>query len=452
MTGRWTPSSWRDYTIKQTPQYQDQVLLQKIEHELKQKPPLVFSGECDRLTQELANCVDGKAFLLQGGDCAESFSEFNTNIIRDTYKVLLQMALVLTFASLKPIVKIGRLAGQFAKPRSQEFEQQQGTKLPSYRGDIINSSDFLADHRQPNPLRMLDAYHQSAATLNLLRAFSDGGLADLHRIHQWTLDFVSKTDAILRLHKMTNKIDECLSFMEACGLTSDIAQIKTTHLYTSHESLLLNYEQAMTRQDSISGLWYNCSAHFLWIGNRTRFLDSAHVEFLRGIKNPIGIKCDHQTDLDELTKIIKLLNPDNQKGRISLISRMGHERILELPKLIRHITQEGLNVIWVCDPMHGNIERVNEIKTRRIDNILSEVKNFFDIHQSESTHAGGIHLEMTGKNVTECLGGKHDEIKVDDLTDRYHTHCDPRLNGAQSLELAFTIADLLRTSKQAISS
>ncbi len=439
---RWTSESWRKFSIRQVPRYDDEQLLLATEHELKKKPPLVFSGECDRLTKELAACVDGDAFLLQGGDCAESFLEFNADIIRDTYKVLLQMAVVLTYAASKPVVKIGRIAGQFAKPRSENFEEREGKKLPSYRGDMINAMDFTHAARSADPNRMIEAYNQSAAILNLLRAFSDGGFADLHKIHQWTLDFVNDSGKLSKFHETAEKIQECLSFMEACGLTGTTAQITKTNFYTSHESLLLWYEQALTRQDSISGDWYDCSAHFLWLGDRTRFLDSAHVEFLRGVKNPIGIKCGPDTDLWELIKIINLLNPDNIKGRISLIVRMGHNNIIErFPPILNGITEQGLNVVWSCDPMHGNTEKVNNFKTRRIDNIFSELQTFFEIHESEGSKPGGIHVEMTGKDVTECLGGSL-EIKPCDLESRYHTHCDPRLNDAQALELAFMVADL----------
>jgi 3-deoxy-7-phosphoheptulonate synthase len=406
---------------------------------------LVFAEEARDLKKDLARVAAGEAFLLQGGDCAESFAEFHPNNIRDTFRVILQMAVVLTFGSKQPVVKIGRMAGQFAKPRSSEVEKQGDVELPSYRGDIINGIEFDAAAREPDPERMLRAYSQSAATLNLLRAFASGGYANLQRVHGWTLDFVQRSAWAKKYNEMGERIGEALSFMEACGINPDtVPQLKATQFYTSHEALLLRYEQAMTRQDSLTGGWYDTSAHFLWIGDRTRFDGSAHVEFMRGIENPIGIKCGPSLEPDILLKILDELNPDREPGRITLISRFGHNKVeTGLPKLVRAVKAEGHPVVWSCDPMHGNVIKAESgFKTRPFERIMQEVAGFFAVHRAEGTVAGGIHVEMTGKDVTECTGGG---IAVTDagLGDRYHTHCDPRLNAAQSLELSFTLAEML---------
>ncbi len=444
-TNIWNPNSWRDKPIKQVPEYANAEILHKSESILRKMPPLVFAGECDRLTTRLAQCANGEAFLLQGGDCAESFSEFGADIIRDTFKVLLQMAVVLTFAGGKPIVKIGRMAGQFAKPRSDNFETIGGVALPSYRGDIINKIEFEAEAREPDPMRMVFAYQQSAATLNLLRAFADGGYADLHNVHKWNLEFVEQSQSGSKFSKMTDKIAESLRFMAACGITSDkIPQLATTEFYTSHEALLLWYEEALTRQSSIDGRFVDGSGHFLWIGDRTREYGSAHVEFLRGIINPIGIKCGPKTNPDELVRLLDVLNPQRTAGRITLIVRMGAENIEKFfPPILEKIRASGQPVVWSSDPMHGNTIKSGNYKTRSFDSILAEVKGFFAVHEAMGTNAGGVHFELTGKNVTECIGGAQN-IGSDDLHKFYETHCDPRLNGEQSLELAFLIADILR--------
>ncbi len=450
----WSPSSWRNHPIKQVPQYADQATLQGVERQLAALPPLVFAGECEKLKSALAACVDGRAFLLQGGDCAESFLEFSANSIRDTFRVILQMAVVLTFAGEKPVVKIGRMAGQFAKPRSDETEEKDGVVLPSYRGDIINDTAFEKNGREPDPARMVRAYHQSAATLNLLRAFADGGYADLHLVKNWMLDFVKQSPkahaTTTRFQKLADDINKAMTFMQSCGLTAETTEhLKRTDFYVSHESLLLWYEEALTRQDSITNNFYDCAGHFLWIGDRTRFLQSAHVEFLRGIENPLGIKCGPKTDPEELVKILQLLNPNKVAGRITLIARFGVGQVEKyLPAIVRAVQQSGHPVVWSCDPMHGNTikqqSKNGTFKTRVLDSIFGEVKEFFTVMKKMSAVVGGIHVEMTGKNVTECLGGAR-EVRPDDLADRYHTHCDPRLNGEQALELAFMLADMLHT-------
>ena len=402
--------SWREKEIRQVPVYDDLNHVEEVEKNLRSSPPLVFAGEARTLRTQLARVSQGDAFLLQGGDCAESFAEFHADNIRDTFKVLLQMAVALTFGASCPIVKVGRLAGQFAKPRSSSTETIDGVELPSYRGDIINDMSFDAINRDPDPSRMLRAYNQSAATLNLLRAFSQGGFADLHQLHRWNLDFVKESQQGEQYDELAIRIDESLSFMAACGLTSDtIPQLRETDFYTSHEALLLVYEEALTRQDSLTGRWYDCSAHMLWIGDRTRQLDSAHVEFLRGVENPIGIKCGPSLNSDELIRLINILNPKNEAGRLTLICRMGAEKVAEsLPPLIRAVQGEGCRVVWSCDPMHGNtVKASNGFKPRPFDLILSEVDSFFQIHQSEGTYAGGVHFEMPGLDVTECIGGAH---------------------------------------------
>ncbi len=445
----WTPQSWREKTIRQLPHYKDQQALAQVEAQLAQLPPLVFAGEARQLKSQLAKVSRGEAFLLQGGDCAESFSEFHSNHIRDTFMALLQMAVVLTFGGQSPVVKVGRIAGQFAKPRSADDETINGITFPSYRGDIINDIQFDAESREPNPERMLRAYHQSASTLNLIRAFAQGGLADLHQVHQWNQNFVANSPQSERYQSLADQIDEALAFMSACGINpGNTPHIRETQFYTSHEALLLPYEQALTRQDSLTGDWYDCAAHLLWIGDRTRQLDSAHIEFCRGIQNPLGLKAGPSTDPDDLIRLIDILNPNNEAGRLNLIVRMGANNIAEhFPALLKRVKQEGRNVVWSSDPMHGNtIKASNGYKTRSVDSILSEVKDFFAIHKAEGTYAGGVHFEMTGRNVTECIGGSF-QITETDLADRYHTHCDPRLNANQALELAFLIADSLKANR-----
>ncbi len=449
MTAKWSVDSWRGKPIEQVPEYPDEAKLNDVEATLRGFPPLVFAGEARNLKARLARVAEGKAFLMQGGDCAESFAEFHADNIRDTFKVLLQMATVLTFAGSCPIVKVGRMAGQFAKPRSAPTETIDGVELPSYRGDIINGIEFDAARRQPDPDRLVRAYNQAAATLNLLRAFAQGGFADLHQVNRWNMDFVADSPQGAQYAELSERIDESLAFMEACGLTGDaIPQLRETEFYTSHEALLLWYEEALTRQDSLTGDWYDCSAHMLWIGDRTRQLDNAHVEFLRGVNNPIGIKCGPTSDPDKLLSLIDTLNPDNEPGRMTLISRMGSDKVHEhLPALVRAIEREGKTVVWSCDPMHGNtIKAQTGYKTRPFDRILTEVRRFFEVHEAEGTYAGGIHIEMTGQDVTECLGGAQ-AISDEALSERYHTHCDPRLNASQSLELSFMIADFLKTRR-----
>lgn len=446
----WTPQSWREKAIRQMPTYPDPNALAAVEAELAKQPPLVFAGEARALRNQLAQVAQGKAFLLQGGDCAESFSEFNTNHIRDTFMVLLQMAVVMTFGGQSPVVKVGRMAGQFAKPRSADAETQNGVTLPAYRGDIINGIDFTEEARIPDPQRMMKAYHQASSTLNLLRAFAQGGLADLHQVHQWNLSFVEKSPQGERYQEFADLIDESLAFMSACGISPDnTPQIRETQFYTSHEALLLPYEEALTRQDSMTGKWYDCSAHMLWIGDRTRQLDSAHVEFCRGIHNPIGLKAGPSTDPEDLIRLIDILNPNNEPGRLNLIVRMGADKIADhFPALLRRVKAEGRHVVWSSDPMHGNtIKTGNGYKTRDVDSILSEVKDFFQIHAAEGTHAGGVHFEMTGRNVTECIGGAF-QITEHDLAERYHSHCDPRLNADQVLELSFLIADAVKQARR----
>jgi 3-deoxy-7-phosphoheptulonate synthase len=449
MAAQWTPDSWRDKEIHQVPDYPDPAALEGVEATLNGLPPLVFAGEARRLRQELGRVVDGKAFLLQGGDCAESFAEFNANNIRDTFRVMLQMAVVLTFGAACPIVKVGRLAGQFAKPRSAPTEAIDGVELPSYRGDIINGIGFTEAERTPDPERLVRAYNQAAATLNLLRAFAQGGLADLHKVHQWNLEFVAGSPQGERYNELSRRIDETLGFMAACGLTPEkVPQLRETEFYTSHEALLLTYEQALTRVDSLTGKWYDCSAHMLWIGDRTRDAAQAHVEFMRGIHNPVGLKCGPSLAADDLLRLIDILNPENDPGRVTLIARMGHDKVEKhLPALIRAVEREGRQVVWSCDPMHGNTMKSSSgYKTRPFDRILAEVKNFFAVHRAEGSYAGGVHFEMTGQDVTECIGGAQ-AISEERLGDRYHTHCDPRLNASQALELAFLISEALKDER-----
>lgn len=446
---QWTPSSWRNKPVQQLPTYPDQKKLQQTEQYLADQPPLVFAGEARSLREDLAKVSRGEAFLLQGGDCAESFDEFRTSHIRDTFKALMQMAVVLTFGGQKPVVKIGRIAGQFAKPRSADMETINSLSLPSYRGDIINGIDFNEKSRVPDPQRMVTAYNQSTSTLNLLRAFAQGGLADLNQVGKWNLDFIKKSPLGERYEALAGSIDDSLAFMNACGINPATApQLRETNLYTSHEALLLPYEQALTRCDSLTGKWYDCSAHMLWIGDRTRQIDHAHIEFLRGVENAIGLKVGPTTDPEELLRIIDIINPNNEAGRLNLIVRMGADKVADhLPALIRAIEREGKNVVWSSDPMHGNtIKAPNGYKTRRVDDILREVQQFFQIHKAEGSYAGGVHFEMTGRNVTECVGGAF-QITEHDLAQRYHTYCDPRLNADQALELAFLIAEHIKAAR-----
>ena len=451
MSAQWSPGGWRDLPIRQLPTYENAEDLAAAEQALAEAPPLVFAGEARRLKEQLGQVAEGKAFLLQGGDCAESFAEFHPNNIRDTFKVLLQMAIVLTFGAACPVVKVGRMACQFAKPRSAATETQDGVELPSYRGDIINGIDFDEVARVPDPGRLVRAYYQAAATLNLLRAFAQGGFANLEKVHQWNLEFAFDGAQGARYEELAGRIDECLNFMRACGLSPDkIPQLRETDFYTSHEALLLHYEEPLTRVDSLTGEWYDCSAHLLWIGDRTRQIDGAHVEFLRGVQNPIGFKCGPSLEVDDMLRLIEALNPENLPGRLTLISRMGADGVeTGLPPLVRAVKREGLKVVWSCDPMHGNtIKSSTGYKTRPFDRILAEVRNFFAVHRAEGTHAGGVHIEMTGQDVTECIGGAQaiDETR---LGDRYHTHCDPRLNASQALELAFLIAEQLKDERVA---
>ena len=452
MSKSWSIESWRNLPIKQVPTYPDAQAVKAVEQELGSYPPLVFAGEARALKEKLGDVAEGNAFLLQGGDCAESFKEFHPNNIRDTFKVMLQMAVVLTYGAACPVVKVGRMAGQFAKPRSSDTETINGVELPSYRGDVVNGIEFTEEARIPDPQRQIRAYNQSAATLNLLRAFAQGGFADLTKIHRWNLSFVDGSPAGERYSKLTTQIDEAVAFMEACGITAESApQLRETDFYTSHEALLLGYEQALTRQDSLTGEWYDCSAHMLWIGDRTRQADHAHVEFLRGVKNPIGMKCGPTMDEDDLIRLIDILNPQNEAGRLTLIARMGADNVFDnLPRLVKRVKAEGRKVVWSCDPMHGNtIKASSGYKTRPFDAILSEVKNFFDVHKAEGTHAGGVHFEMTGTDVSECIGGAR-EVTEDALSDRYHTHCDPRLNGGQALELAFLMAEMIKKERDSV--
>ena len=444
----WQPNSWRDHPIKQVPDYPDAEKLTGVEARLAAMPPLVFAGEAQSLKRQLGEVAEGRAFLLQGGDCAESFAEFSANNIRDSFKVILQMAVVLTFGASMPVVKVGRVAGQFAKPRSSPMEAVDGIELPSYRGDMINAMPFTEKDRVPDPKRLLRVYEQSAATLNLLRAFAQGGLADLTKVHSWVTEFLSGTPQADRFQELAGRIEESLNFMRACGITPETARpLAETDFYTSHESLLLNYEEALTRRDTITDEkdWYATSAHMIWIGDRTRQPDGAHVEYMRGIANPIGLKCGPSLDPDELVRLIETLNPNNVPGRLTLIARMGADKVRAgLPPLLKAVKASGAKVVWCCDPMHGNtIKASSGYKTRRVNDVMAEVQGFFDAHDEIGTYPGGVHFEMTGQNVTECVGGVVDVTEAR-LGDRYHTHCDPRLNGAQALELAFLIADLLK--------
>ncbi|RUO25667.1 3-deoxy-7-phosphoheptulonate synthase class II [Aliidiomarina minuta] len=445
----WSSRSWRDKPIQQQPEYPSVDVLKQTEQQLKSYPPLVFAEESRRLQQHLAAVCQGKGFLLQGGDCAESFQDFNAPKIRDTFKVMLQMAVVLTFAGNCPVTKVARMAGQYAKPRSSNEEVVNGVSLPTYRGDIINGLDFNAEARVPDPARMLTAYHHSAATLNLLRAFAQGGLADLHKVHKWNMNFVSTNPLKDKYMKVAEQIQESLRFMEVLGINAQShPTIHETELFTSHEALLLPYEEALTRVDTLTGLPYDCSAHMLWIGERTRQLDHAHIEFFRGIHNPIGVKIGPGMTPDELMKLLDVLNPGNVAGRLTLITRMGSDALAEkLPALIRRVQREGRQVVWSSDPMHGNtVKAESGLKTRNFDAIIRELKQFFAVHQAENSYAGGIHLEMTGQDVTECTGGAY-RISEADLAKRYHTQCDPRLNADQVLELAFLVSETLSEAR-----
>ncbi|MAQ82474.1 MAG: 3-deoxy-7-phosphoheptulonate synthase class II [Maritimibacter sp.] len=438
----WDKSGWRAKPRVQMPEYTDQAALNAVEAQLAKYPPLVFAGECRRMREKLAAVSRGEAFLLQGGDCAESFNEFSADNIRDTFKVLLQMAMVLTFGAKVPVVKVGRMAGQFAKPRSAPTETVGGVELPSYRGDIINGFDFTPDARIPDPNRMLQAYTQAAASLNLLRAFSTGGFADVHRVHAWTLGF-TESDEAERYRDLANRLQDTLDFMKAAGVTDTTNKdMSTVDFYTSHEALLLEYEEALCRTDSTSGAQIAGSGHMIWIGDRTRQPDGAHVEFCRGVQNPIGLKCGPSTTVDDLKVLMEKLNPNNEAGRLTLIARFGAGSVGDhLPRLVKAVQEEGANVVWSCDPMHGNtIKSSTGYKTRPFDSVLREVQEFFDIHNAEGTIPGGVHFEMTGKDVTECTGGVQ-AVTDENLSDRYHTACDPRLNATQALELAFLVAE-----------
>ncbi|MEN3791801.1 3-deoxy-7-phosphoheptulonate synthase class II [Fulvimarina sp. MAC3] len=448
MGANWSPSSWRNLPIEQVPDYPDPDAVRETENRLKSFPPLVFAGEARKLKQSLGEVANGRGFLLQGGDCAESFAEHGADNIRDFFRAFLQMSVVLTFAGSKPVVKVGRIAGQFAKPRSSGSETKNGKTLPSYRGDIINGIDFDEVSRIPNPDRQIEAYRQSAATLNLLRAFAQGGYANLDNVHQWMLGFVSGSPEAARYSQIADRITETMEFMRAIGISGEnYRSLRETDFYTSHEALLLGYEEALTRQDSTSrgGDWYATSGHMIWIGDRTRQEDHAHVEYCSGIKNPIGLKCGPSMEPDGLLRLIDKLNPENEAGRLTLITRFGHEKVEKhLPALIDAVEKEGRTVVWSCDPMHGNTISQNSYKTRPFERILAEVEAFFAVHNAKGTHPGGIHIEMTGKDVTECIGGAR-PVLPENLSDRYHTHCDPRLNANQALELAFLVAEHLKS-------
>jgi 3-deoxy-7-phosphoheptulonate synthase len=449
MKAGWNPASWRSRPIEQSPFYPNADALSAVEAQLAGFPPLVFAGEARKLKQALAKAAAGQAFLLQGGDCAESFAEHSADNIRDFFRLFLQMAVVLTFAGAVPVVKVGRVAGQFAKPRSSDIEVQDGIELPSYRGDVVNDIAFTASARVPDPDRQLQAYRQSAATLNLLRAFATGGYANLDNAHRWMLGFVKDSPQSARYDELANRITEALDFMRACGIDPEShPEMRTTDFYTSHEALLLGFEQALTRVDSTTGDWYATSGHMVWIGDRTRQPDHAHVEYARGIRNPIGLKCGPSLTPDGLIELLDILNPDDEPGRLTLICRFGADKVEDhLPKLVRAVKREGRNVLWSCDPMHGNtIKASNSYKTRPFDRIMQEIRGFFAVHQSEGTHPGGVHLEMTGTDVTECTGGAR-AITEMDLHDRYHTYCDPRLNADQAIELAFLVAELLKQNR-----
>ncbi len=445
----WTPDSWKILPAEQQPDWEKSEVYSKVISEISGYPPLVFAGEVRALKQQLGDAAQGNGFLIQGGDCAETFDDFRADSIRDKLKILLQMSVVLTYGASCNVVKLGRIAGQFAKPRSANTETRDGIELPSYRGDAVNDINFNEDSRKQNPKRLLRTYNQSAATLNLLRAFTTGGFADLNKVHVWNQEFIAQSPQGKRYEEIANSIDDALIFMKAVGINSDnTSALKLAEFFTSHEALLLGYEHALTRQDSLTGKWYNCSAHFLWIGDRTRQPNGAHVEFLSGVDNPIGIKVGPTINEEELITLCEKLNPENEWGKLTLISRMGADTVRsKLPPLIKTIKESGQKVLWVCDPMHGNTYKTdNGYKTRHFDTILEELEHFFAIHRAEETIPGGVHFELTGDNVTECLGGAR-EISDSDLNSRYETACDPRLNNEQSLELAFLVTDLLRNRR-----
>ena len=442
----WTKSSWKEFTALQQPTWPEDAAVEKVLANLSALPPLVFAGEIRSLKQLLAKAVTGDAFLLQGGDCSENFSHVTAPNIRETLKVVLQMAVVLTYAGGKPVVKVGRIAGQFAKPRSSDTETIDGVELPSYRGDMVNSPDFTSESRIPNPKYMLKGYNMAASTLNLLRAFTRGGFGSLQRVQAWNQEFVAQSPMGRSYDRLAKQISQAIKFMETIGIASQTPQIEQTQLFTSHEALLLQYEEALTRMDSITGDWYDCSAHMLWIGERTRQVDGAHIEFLRGVHNPIGLKLGPTYDLDDVKRVIDVLNPDNEAGRLTIITRLGMKNVEKaLPPLLREMKKEGFNIVWSCDPMHANTYTAKSgLKTRNFNDILSEITCFFETHWSEGTIPGGIHLEMTGDNVTECTGGAHN-IVDEELASNYVTTCDPRLNAEQSLEVSFQIADMIRS-------
>ena len=450
MSLEWSPSSWRGKPVVQMPEYPDAAELGRTEERLKSFPPLVFAGEARALKRELGRVSRGEAFLLQGGDCAESFAEHGADNIRDFFKAFLQMAVVLTFGATKPVVKVGRIAGQFAKPRSSPMESKDGTELPSYKGDIINGIEFDEASRIPDPERQIMAYRQSAATLNLLRAFSQGGFASIDNVHDWMLGFVKNSPQSERYQELADRISETVDFMRAIGFDSEnYAKLRETDFYTSHEALLLGYEEALTREDSTEGGMYATSGHMIWIGDRTRQPDHAHVEYCRGVGNPIGLKCGPSTTTDGLMELVDILNPKDEAGRLTLIARFGADKVEEhLPALVRRVKEEGRQVVWSCDPMHGNtVSAAGGYKTRPFDRVMREIDRFFDVHEAEGTYAGGVHVEMTGKDVTECMGGAR-AISDTDLADRYHTHCDPRLNAEQALEVAFLVAERLKKGER----
>ncbi len=448
---KWSPNSWRNKPILQVPAYPDAAALAEVEARMATYPPLVFAGEARKLKKQLAAVAEGNGFLLQGGDCAESFAEHGADNIRDFFRAFLQMAVVLTYAGSQPVVKVGRIAGQFAKPRSSDNETKGDVVLPSYRGDIINGIEFEESSRIPDPARQEMVYRQSAATLNLLRAFAQGGFANLDNVHKWMLGFLSDSPQAERYQELANRISETVDFMRAIGISGESTHaLRETDFYTSHEGLLLGYEEALTRVDSTSGDWYATSGHMIWIGDRTRQPDHAHVEYCRGIKNPLGLKCGPSLSPDGLLELIDILNPENEPGRLTLIARFGADKVGDyLPKLIRAVEKEGRKVVWSCDPMHGNTVTAAGYKTRPFDRILKEVQTFFEVHRAEGSHPGGLHVEMTGKNVTECTGGAR-AIRDEELQDRYHTHCDPRLNADQALELSFLVAELLKKDREAL--
>ncbi len=444
-SSNWTKSSWRKFPILQQPSWPDQDKLAEILQTIGELPPLVFAGEIRSLKEQLAQAARGEAFLLQGGDCAEEFSRCTAANIRETLKVLLQMAVVLTYSGGKPVVKVGRIAGQYAKPRSSDTEMVNGVELPSYRGDMANGIEPVLEARTPDPERLLKGYHMSAATLNLLRAFTRGGFGSLHRVHAWNQEFVKKSPMGRSYERLANQISRAIKFMETIGIQTDSPQLQQVQFFTSHEALFLGYEEALTREDSVSGGWYDCSAHMVWLGDRTRQLDGAHVEFLRGILNPVGMKVGPKHDVAEIMQLINRLNPENEEGKITIIARFGATEIDKyLPQLLRAVKQEGLNVLWSCDPMHANIRKADSgHKTRSFEDILTEVRKFFEIHWAEGTIPGGVHFELTGNNVTECTGGAR-ELADSQLGENYQTTCDPRLNAEQSLEIAFQISDMLK--------